>query len=262
MATNDKENMVVRNITQKSSITDVSPSPSIQNPFRVPLENVTNQSNPSNFFENSSTHTVPLSCVFDSLKDMTQRARVARKEILDNRRTIGLTTSNRGTHTETQSSPSSANLSGSGNAPHPAINRIGYREGIQRSTTISARKRKTLGSPPSVNSKTRQTKARQGSNMTGQSNQTLPRLFVTDANPEAIQRPFQQTETNQFVPPPRFIVENHPEAYNNRYEMESDSETENEDDENQTYTNYPAGESLITPSPQHIPQQTNHTICS
>lgn len=42
--------------------------------------------------------------------------------------------------------------------------------------------------------------------------------------------------------------------------MESDSETENEDDENQTYTNYPAGESLITPSPQHIPQQTNHTV--
>ncbi|KAG2259516.1 hypothetical protein Bca52824_078810 [Brassica carinata] len=212
---------------------------------------------------------------------MTQRARVARKEILDNRRTIGLTTSNRvtrifkptkpslvpnsSTHTETQSSPSSANLSGSGNGPHPAINRIGRygsQEGIQRSTTISARKRKTLGSPPSVNSKTRQTKARQGSNMTGQSNQTLPRLFVTDANPEAIQRPFQQTETNQFVPPPRFIVENHPEAYNNRYEMESESETENEDDENQTYTNYPAGESLITPSPQHIPQQTNHTICS
>ncbi|KAG2298762.1 hypothetical protein Bca52824_035234 [Brassica carinata] len=139
--------------------------------------------------------------------DMTQRARVARKEILDNRRTIGLTTSNRvtrifkptkpslvpnsSTHTETQSSPSSANLSGSGNGPHPAINRIGRigsQEGIQRSTTISARKRKTLGSPPSVNSKTRQTKARQGSNMTGQSNQTLPRLFVTDANPEAPRR--------------------------------------------------------------------------
>ncbi|KAG2300407.1 hypothetical protein Bca52824_036879 [Brassica carinata] len=241
--------------------------------------------------------------------DTTQRARVARKEILDNRRTIGLTTSNRvtrifkptkpslvpnsSTHTESQSSPSSANLSGSGNGPHPAINRIskiGNQEGIQRSTTISAMKRKTLGSPPSVNSKTRQTKgnkgsydfvpysysmllsnnsatklkqiltARQGSNITGQSNPTLPRLFVTDANPEAIQSPFQQTETNQFVPPPRFIVENHPEAYNNRYEMESESETENEDDENQTYTNYPAGESLITPSPQHIPQQTNHTV--
>ncbi|KAG2323683.1 hypothetical protein Bca52824_006411 [Brassica carinata] len=199
---------------------------------------------------------------FELVQEAAERERVARKEILDNRRTIGLTTSNRGTHTETQSSPSSANLSGSGNGPHPAINRIGRignQEGIQRSTTISARKRKTLGSPPLVNSKTRQTKARQGSNMTGQSNPTLPILFVTDANPEAIKSPFQQTETNQFVPPPRFIVENHPEAYNNRYEMESESETENEDDENQTYTNYPAGVSLITPSPQHIPQQKNHT---
>lgn len=95
------------NTTQKSSVTDVSPTPSIQNPFRVPLQNVTNQvlqpinprpsrSNGTNFVENSPTPTVPLSCVFQSLKHATQRARVVRKEILDNKRTIGLTTSNRG----------------------------------------------------------------------------------------------------------------------------------------------------------------------
>lgn len=95
------------NITQNSTITDFSPSPSIRNPFRVPFQNVTNQvfrpiiprepqSDRSNFVENSSTHTVPLSCVFQSFKHATQRARVARKEILDNKRPIGLTTSNRG----------------------------------------------------------------------------------------------------------------------------------------------------------------------
>nr|VDD46458.1 unnamed protein product [Brassica oleracea] len=58
--------------------------------------------------------------------------------------------------------------------------------------------------------------------------------------------PFQQTKTNEFIPPPRFIVEDHPEAYNNRYAMESESENENE--ENQTYTTYPAGETLINTS--------------
>ncbi|XP_056860135.1 uncharacterized protein LOC108835628 [Raphanus sativus] len=242
---NDKENTVVGNTTQKSSVTDVSPTPSIQNPFRVPLQNVTNQ-----------------------------RARVVRKEILDNKRTIGLTTSNRVTrifkptkpplvptsskspYIETQISPSSANFSGSGNVSHPASNgigRTGNQEGIQRSSNISARIRKTLGSPPSVNSKTRQTKGRQGSNMTGQSNPTFP-------NTEDNQNRRQQTNTNEFVPPPRFIVEDHPEAYNNRYEMDSESESEHEDDENQTYTNYQAGESLINPSPQHIPQETNHTV--
>ncbi|CAH8302852.1 unnamed protein product [Eruca vesicaria subsp. sativa] len=86
-----------------------------------------------------------------SFKHGTQRARVARKEILDNRRTTGLTTSNRGPHIETQSSPTSVILSGSGNGPHPASNsigKIGNQEGSQRSTNISARKRKTLGSPP------------------------------------------------------------------------------------------------------------------
>lgn len=94
-------------ITQNSSITDVSPKPSFQNPVREPLQNVTNQVfrpiitrpsdlHPSSFRGNSSTHTVPLSGVFQSFKHATQRARVARKEILDNRRTIGLTTSNRG----------------------------------------------------------------------------------------------------------------------------------------------------------------------
>ncbi|CAH8297254.1 unnamed protein product [Eruca vesicaria subsp. sativa] len=157
--TNDKENTVVGNKTQTSSITDVSPSPSIQNHFRVPFQNVTNQvfrpiiqrpsqSNPSNFVENSSTHTIPLSCVFQSFKHATQRARVARKEILDNRRTIGITTSNRGPHSQTQSSPTTVILTGSRNGPHPA-SRIGNQEGSQRSTNISAKKRKTLGSPPS-----------------------------------------------------------------------------------------------------------------
>ncbi|CAH8283862.1 unnamed protein product, partial [Eruca vesicaria subsp. sativa] len=121
------------------------------------------QSNPSNFVENSSTHTVPLSSVFQSFKHATQRSRVARKEILDNRRTIGITTSNRGPHSETQRSPSTVMLTGCGNGPHPAINsiaRIGNLEGSERSTNISARKRKTLGSPPSVNSKRRQTKVK------------------------------------------------------------------------------------------------------
>lgn len=42
--------------------------------------------------------------------------------------------------------------------------------------------------------------------------------------------------------------------------MDSESESENEDDENQTYTNNQAGESMINQSPQHIPQQTNHTV--
>lgn len=51
-------------------------------------------------------------------------------------------------------------------------------------------------------------------------------------------------------------------AYNNRYEMESESENEDEYDDNQTYSGYPGGESLINPSPQHIPQQENHTVTS
>ncbi|KAG2281435.1 hypothetical protein Bca52824_052655 [Brassica carinata] len=61
---------------------------------------------------------------------------------------------------------------------------------------------------------------------------------------KATQSPFQQTKTNEFIPPPRFIVEDHPEAYNNRYAMESESENENdnEDEENQTYTTYPPGD--------------------
>ncbi|CAN6891904.1 unnamed protein product [Brassica oleracea] len=72
--TNDKENTPMVNITQNSSITNVSPLPSI-NPFRKPFHNVTNQvfrpiiprppeSNPSKIVENTSIHTVPLSCVF------------------------------------------------------------------------------------------------------------------------------------------------------------------------------------------------------
>ncbi|XP_048624130.1 uncharacterized protein LOC125575320 [Brassica napus] len=77
--------------------------------------------------------------------------------------------------------------------------------------------------------------------MTRQTNPTLPAVSVADAPPEATQSPFQQTKTNEFIPPPRFIVEDHPEAYNNRYEIESESENENEDEENQTYTTYPAG---------------------
>ncbi|CAN6842539.1 unnamed protein product [Brassica oleracea] len=86
---------------------------------------------------------------------------------------------------------------------------------------------------------------------------------ITNVSPlPTTQRPFQNTKTNEFIPPPRFIVEDHPEAYNNRYEMESESENENEDEENQTYTTYPAGVSLINPSPQHIPQQTNNTVTS
>ena len=105
--TNDKENSPMGNITQNSSITNVSPLPSI-NPFRTPFQNVTNQvfrpiipippeSNSSKNVENTSTHTVPLSCVFQSFKDgLTHQARAARKEILNNKRTIGLTTSNRG----------------------------------------------------------------------------------------------------------------------------------------------------------------------
>ncbi|CDY55855.1 BnaCnng29380D [Brassica napus] len=96
--------------------------------------------------------------------------------------------------------------------------------------------------------------------MTRQTNPTLPAVSVADAPPEATQSPFQQTKTNEFIPPPRFIVEDHPEAYNNRYEIESESENENEDEENQTYTTYPAGVSLINPSPQHITQQTNNTF--
>ncbi|CAF1975166.1 unnamed protein product [Brassica napus] len=86
---------------------------------------------------------------------------------------------------------------------------------------------------------------------------------ITNVSPlPTTQSPFQQTKTNEFIPPARFIVEDHPEAYNDRYEMESESENENEDEENQTYTTYPAGESFINPSPQHIPQQTNNTVTS
>ncbi|CAN7124352.1 unnamed protein product [Brassica rapa subsp. narinosa] len=269
--TNDKENTPMGNITQNSSITNVSPLPSI-NPFRTPLQNVTNQvfrpiipippeSNPSKNVENTSTHTVPLSCVFQSFKDgLTHQARAARKEILNNKRTIGLTTSNRGPYNSTQSSPTLANLSVSGINMHPSST-IGYQETISRSTL---RKRKTIGSPPSVNSKTRHKEARQGPNMTRQTNPTGPAVSVEDAPREATQSPFQQTKTNEFIPPPRFIVEDHPEAYNNRYAMESESENENdnEDEENQTYTTYPAGETLINTSPQHIPQETNSTVTS
>ncbi|XP_048604781.1 uncharacterized protein LOC125582235 [Brassica napus] len=105
---------------------------------------------------------------------------------------------------------------------------------------------------------------RQGPNMTRHSIPTGPAVSVEDAPREATQSPFQQTKTNEFIPPPRFIVEDHPEAYNNRYAMESESENENdnEDEENQTYTTYPAGETLINTSPQHIPQETNNTVTS
>ncbi|CAN6891906.1 unnamed protein product [Brassica oleracea] len=152
---------------------------------------------------------------------------------------------------------------------HPSST-IGNQETISWSTSISLRKRKTLGSPPSVNSKTRQRKVTTDPNMTRQTNPTLPAVSVADAPLEGnfldifnpTQTPFQQTKTNEFIPPPRFIVEDHPETYNNRYEMESESENENEDEENQTYTTYPAGVSLINPSPQHIPQQTNNTVTS
>ena len=107
VGTNDKENTPMGNITQNWSITNVSPPPSI-NSFRALFQNVTNQvfqpiiprpseTNPSNIVENSSTHTVPLSCVFQSFKDgLTHQARAARKEILNNKITIGLNTSNRG----------------------------------------------------------------------------------------------------------------------------------------------------------------------
>ncbi|CAN6802055.1 unnamed protein product [Brassica oleracea] len=143
---------------------------------------------------------------------------------------------------------------------HPSST-IGYQETISRSTL---RKRKTIGSPPSVNSKTRHKEARQGPNMTHHSIPTGPAVSVEDAPREATQSPFQQTKTNEFIPPPRFIVEDHPEAYNNRYAMESESENENdnEDEENQTYTTYPPGETLINTSPQHIPQETNNTVTS
>ncbi|CAN6844363.1 unnamed protein product [Brassica oleracea] len=269
--TNDKENTPMGNITQNSSITNVSPLPSI-NPFRMPLQNVTNQvfrpiipippeSNPSKNVENTSTHTVPLSCVFQSFKyGLTHQARAARKEILNNKRTIGITTSNRGPYNSTQSSPTVANLSVSGINMHPSST-IGYQETISRSTL---RKRKTIGSPPSVNSKTRHKEARQGPNMTHHSIPTGPAVSVEDAPREATQSPFQQTKTNEFIPPPRFIVEDHPEAYNNRYAMESESENDNdnEDEENQTYTTYPPGETLINTSPQHIPQETNNTVTS
>ena len=42
--------------------------------------------------------------------------------------------------------------------------------------------------------------------------------------------------------------------------MDSESEDESEDENNHTYTTYPAGESFRNPSPQHIPQPTNHTV--
>ncbi|XP_056841708.1 uncharacterized protein LOC130494895 [Raphanus sativus] len=80
--------------------------------------------------------------------------------------------------------------------------------------------------------------ARPGSNIAGPSSSGLPPLFETDSNPEATQCP-NQNKTNEFILPPRFIVQDHPEAYNNRYEMESESENEDEDDENQTYNGYP-----------------------
>uniref|UniRef100_A0A0D3EC33 ATP-dependent DNA helicase n=1 Tax=Brassica oleracea var. oleracea TaxID=109376 RepID=A0A0D3EC33_BRAOL len=165
-----------------------------------------------------------------------------------------------GPYNSTQSSPTVANLSVSGINMHPSST-IGYQETISRSTL---RKRKTIGSPPSVNSKTRHKEARQGPNMTRHSIPTGPAVSVEDAPREATQSPFQQTKTNEFIPPPRFIVEDHPEAYNNRYAMESESENENdnEDEENQTYTTYPAGETLINTSPQHIPQETNNTVTS
>ncbi|CAN6857595.1 unnamed protein product [Brassica oleracea] len=220
IGTNDKENTPMGNITQNSSITNVSPLPN----------------------------------------GLTHQAGAARKEILNNKRTIGIPTSNRGPYNSTQSSPTLANLSVSGINMHPSST-IGYQETISRSTL---RKRKTIGSPPSVNSKTRHKEARQGPNMTRHSIPTGPAVSVEDAPREATQSPFQQTKTNEFIPPPRFIVEDHPEAYNNRYAMESESENENdnEDEENQTYTTYPPGETLINTSPQHIPQETNNTVTS
>ncbi|CAN7046068.1 unnamed protein product [Brassica oleracea var. botrytis] len=165
-----------------------------------------------------------------------------------------------GPYNSTQSSPTLANLSVSRINMHPSST-IGYQETISRSTL---RKRKTIGSPPSVNSKTKHKEARQGPNMTRHRIPTRPTVSAEDAPLEATQSPFQQTKTNEFIPPPRFIVEDHPEAYNNRYAMESESENENdnEDEENQTYTTYPAGETLINTSPQHIPQETNNTVTS
>ncbi|CAN6884845.1 unnamed protein product [Brassica oleracea] len=42
--------------------------------------------------------------------------------------------------------------------------------------------------------------------------------------------------------------------------MDSESGNENEDENNHSYTTYLAGESLRNPSPQHIPQPSNHTV--
>ncbi|KAL0663740.1 hypothetical protein Bca4012_100577 [Brassica carinata] len=114
-----------------------------------------------------------------------------------------------GPYNSTQSSPTVANLSVSGINMHPSST-IGYQETISRSTL---RKRKTIGSPPSVNSKTRHKEARQGPNMTHHSIPTGPAVSVEDAPREATQSPFQQTKTNEFIPPPRFIVEDHPEVH-------------------------------------------------
>ncbi|KAG5397474.1 hypothetical protein IGI04_019288, partial [Brassica rapa subsp. trilocularis] len=296
-STNDKENSPMGNITQNSSITNVSPLPSI-NPFRTPFQNVTNQvfrpiipippeSNSSKNVENTSTHTVPLSCIFQSFKDgLTHQARAARKEILKNKRTIGLTTSNRvtrifkptkasvvpplGPYNSTQSSPTLANLSVSGINMHPSNNSIHKFRIINKyhSLRYNWLSRNYI---PEYQHFLEETKdnwitsiARQGPNMTRQTNPTGPAVSVADAPREATQSPFQQTKTNEFIPPPRFIVEDHPEAYNNRYAMESESENENdnEDEENQTYTTYTAGETLLNTSPQHIPQQTNNTVTS
>ncbi|CAN7086297.1 unnamed protein product, partial [Brassica oleracea var. botrytis] len=80
--TNDKENTPMGNITQNSSITNVSPLP--KRPCRMLRIN----------FKDGLTH----------------QARAARKEILNNKRTIGITTSNRGPYNSTQSSPTVANL--------------------------------------------------------------------------------------------------------------------------------------------------------
>ncbi|KAL0646801.1 hypothetical protein Bca4012_045092 [Brassica carinata] len=279
--TNDKENTPMGNITQNSSITNVSPLPSI-NLFRTPLQNVTNQvfrpiitippeSNPSKNVENTSTHTVPLSCVFQSFKDgLTHQARAARKEILNNKRTIGITTSNKGPYNSTQSSPTVANLSVSGINMHPSSNSIlriikNYHSlryyWLSRNYIpeyLEETKDNWITSIGEFKDKT------QGPNMTHHSIPTGPAVSVEDAPREATQSPFQQTKTNEFIPPPRFIVEDHPEAYNNRCAMESESENENdnEDEENQTYTTYPPGETLINTSPQHIPQETNNTVTS
>nr|ABD65061.1 hypothetical protein 27.t00040 [Brassica oleracea] len=105
---------------------------------------------------------------------LTHQARAARKEILNNKRTIGITTSNRGPYNSTQSAPTLANLSVSGINMHPST--------------------------------------RQGPNMTRHTIPTGPAVFVEDAPREATQSPFQQTKTNEFIPPPRFIVEDHLEG--------------------------------------------------